>query len=435
MKKACLVLLFSTCLFTLPSSSNGQTSLVYKDIPAIELIQELQQTTAYRFLYREALLSDLNLSLDTNEENLVEDLSHAFRLHGLTLQVDDSRNQIIILKSGEKTAPGNAFEISGQIVDAETGERLPYATLSWIEGAKKHGKAIGSAGTFHIQVDNSNDNVILKGSYIGYENNELIVDLSQSRNFDDLTLRLQPGSITGSEIVITGSKNTPQDTSLTGMIRVDRFSPLGEGNSIRALQALPAVTLNPAMYEGLHIRGSSPDGFQVELDGINIFNQSHLFGLLDSFNIDAIQNSGFYYDVAPAQVNTPTGGQLSLTTKTGSLNEIKSTAGLSNTGLKATLHGPVKEGKSSWLIAGRGSIMNYMNWFNNQKLIQWGLDIDRPNSHENQFSNLNSKLVTPGSSEAFFYDIHGKFYSEGLDGSRTMASLYFGGDKIEQDAT
>jgi hypothetical protein len=35
-----------------------------------------------------------------------------------------------------------------------------------------------------------------------------------------------------------------------------------------------------------------PDSFQLELDVISIFNQSHPFGLIDSFNEDAILNTG-----------------------------------------------------------------------------------------------------------------------------------------------
>ncbi|MEX0769162.1 MAG: carboxypeptidase-like regulatory domain-containing protein [Balneolaceae bacterium] len=437
-KRSGLFILCLIFLFSLPPSSNGQASLSYTDHPAIELIRELQESTSYRFLYREALLSDLRLSLDPDGNNdIIDELENALSVHSLTLQKNESRNQIIILKSANKSFANNTFEISGQIVDAETGERLPFSTLTWMKGEQIQGMATGRAGTFHVEITNPDDALILTGSYVGYEEKEVKVNFSQSspKNLDEITIRLQPQSVAGTEIVITGSKYSPQDSSLIGLIKIDRFSPLGEGNAIRALQTLPAVSHNPAMYEGLHVRGSSPDGFQVELDGITIFNQSHLFGLLDSFNADVIQNSGFYYDVAPARVNAPTGGQLALTTKTGSLNEVNTTMGLSNSSLKATLHGPAKEGKSSWLIAGRSSFMNTMNWFNNQELIQWGLDINRPNSHENQFSNLNSELVTPGSSDAFFYDLHGKYYMEGVNGSRTMASFYFGGDRIVQDAT
>lgn len=427
------VILTSAVLTLLAFPAYGQYS--YENRPAISLFEELQETTSYRFLYRESLVSDLDISLDATDETLIEELKKALQRNSLTLQVDENRKQAIILKSGPESLQSQEIRISGQVVDASTGERLPFATVFWNENESTKGVSTGSAGTFSTKIQTSEASIDLNISYVGYQQNSITINAEESRNFEDVTIRLAPKSVSGSEILVTGTGYySPQDSSLTGLIRTERFSPLGEGNAIRALQILPSVPVTTALNDGLNVRGSSADGFQVELDGMAIFNQSHLFGLLDSFNEDAIQNSGFFYDVAPAQIQAPTGGTLSLLTKTGSLNRFQATGGVSNSSFKSTLSGPVKNGRSSWMLSGRASYMDQISWFNNSELIQWGLDIDRPSSADGTITELDSRLVTPGNSDAFFYDLHGKLYFEAINGSRTMASVYIGGDETEQRA-
>ncbi|MEX2600644.1 MAG: TonB-dependent receptor [Balneolaceae bacterium] len=366
---------------------------------------------------------------------MISSLSESLDLHGLALQFDRERKQVLIHKSIRTTTASRSHTISGQFLDAETGERLPFATLYWIEENRTRGQAADQSGSFQIQVTTSDPILQMRGSYMGYEETELSIELRPESRTEEVTIRLDPANLTGNEIIITGTKLTPQDPSLTGLIRTDRFSPLGEGNALRSLQILPSVASNPAMYQGLHVRGSSVDGFQVELDGIDIFNQSHLFGMLDSFNEDAIQSSGFYYDVAPADKHIPTGGQLSLTTRNGSLVQTDAIASLSSSSLRAVMHGPLQKGRSSWLIAGRTSYMNEIQLFNNRKLIRWGMDIDRPHSMQDQFSTLDTKLVSPGPFQTYFYDIHGKLYREEESGSRSMVSIYAGGDRTTQVAS
>lgn len=429
------ILFFTGMLFLLITPVQSQDTYSYSNVQAVDLFEDLQEKSSWRFLYREALLSPHSFSFQSDRDNLLRNLEQSLATKGLTMQVDEQRQQILILRGTQNIQLNQPVTISGQVVDAVTGERLPFATLSWMDNGRLKGQAAGNSGTFRIQLNTPDNNLVVRASYVGYLQEELEINLDSDKTLRDVTIRLTPQSLTGSEIVITGSNYyTQQDSSVTGLIKTDRFSPLGEGNSIRALQILPSVAVTTALNDGLNIRGSSPDGFHVELDGMAIFNQSHLFGLLDSFNDDAIQNSGFFYDVAPAQIHAPSGGTLSLITKTGSLNEFQATAGISNTTAKATLSGPLKKGRSSWLISGRSSYMDQVQWFNNRQLIQWGLDIDRPGSDPVNNGTQVSGLVTPGSSDAYFFDLHGKVYFEGVNGSRTIAGLYFGGDETRQNA-
>jgi hypothetical protein len=189
------------------------------------------------------------------------------------------------------------------------------------------------------------------------------------------------------------------------------------------------------LSDGLNIRGSTTDGFQVLVDDITIYNQSHLFGLVDSFNADILKRSGFFYDVAPAQFQAPPGGTLSLLTKTGSLDQLSGSAGLSNTSARISLEGPIQQGKSSWLISGRTSYMDTFNWFNNRDLVEWGLNVDRNRAVlDDNLIDFESRLVTPNQTDASFFDMHAKTYFETQSGNRIIISGYWGGDDTRQQS-
>ncbi|MGF1669099.1 MAG: carboxypeptidase-like regulatory domain-containing protein [Balneolaceae bacterium] len=402
--------------------------------PLQEVLDDIQKSTSWRILYRESLISDIRVSIESSKDEVFNELNKSLQGRGLEFQIDQSRQQVILIQTRTNENRIKRISVSGQIVDDSTGERLPHATLSWLENNSVKGTASGSAGTFQFTAPIIESGITIKASYVGYHPKEVHFKVDNLESIRDLTIRLSPQAISSNEIIVSGSAfNTSSDTSLSGLIETGRFSPFGESSSVRALQVLPSVGLTTALNNGLNVRGSAPDGLQVMLDGITIFNQSHLFGLLDSFNEDALQSSGFFYDITPAQIEVPTGGTLALLTRSGSLNKTTVKAGLSNSSYKATLEGPLKRGKASWLISGRGSLLNAIDWFNNSDLIQWGLDINRPGRIEGENrSTLDSRLVTPLDSEARFFDLHGKLYFEGNSGNRWIASVYYGGDFTNQ---
>lgn len=416
---------------------HAHSQFIYTNTPAIEVLNDLQERTEFRFLYRESLLADVQITLTASSSDLISRLTKELDSHNLRLVQDETGFQFIMtpVKRSESLNP-EIYRIRGQIVDDETGDRLPHATVMWRENGHLKGVSASAAGKFFIQTESGQKYLAISASYVGYESRSVSIPLGGVHGeITDVTLRLKPESFMGSEIIVYGTNfSSSLDSLASGLVRTDRFSPMGDGNAVRALQILPAVQPTMAMNDGLSIRGSAPDGFLLELDGITIFNQSHLFGLIDSFNDDAVMNSGFYYGVAPAYVNAPVGGQLSLTTKNGSLNRFQSNVSLSNSTLRSTVQTPIIKGSSSWLFSGRVSTMNKLDWLNNDKLVQWGLDVNRPSSASGSRPFSNTNLIRPLESEVFFFDLHNKFYNEGSNGSRTIISSYFGGDRTSQSA-
>ncbi|MEX1135379.1 MAG: TonB-dependent receptor [Balneolales bacterium] len=412
--------------------SNAIADFSFQNTPLKEVIQTIESETDYFFLYRESQIADVQITLSSTKEEILNDLRSLLAGYDINLKLDRERNQVLLVRRHTQSAPAATVQISGQVVDASTGERLPFATVSWNENNKRKGIATGSSGRFTIKTRTADPELEIRVSYIGFNTRDIRIDHSESNRIDDLTIRLEPEPFRSNEVIVSGFTGyNPSDTLLAGMIDAGRFSPLGESNSIRALQSHPSVSKGTALNNGLNVRGSTPDGFLVILDGMTIFNQSHLFGLLDSFNADAIQSSGYYFGITPANIDSPTGGTLNLITRTGSRNEFKNSIGLSNTTVNGTFEGPLGS-RSSWLLSARTAYMDQISWFNNPKLIQWGLDIDRPKRIATNEPDFTSLVLQPGDATAQFVDLHGKIYHETSDGGRFILSSYLGGDRTSQ---
>lgn len=411
----------------------------YDNTSIISVIKDIEERTPYRFLYREAMLTGLTLSFDSDEKTLFDEFSSAIKSSQLAIKVDQDRHQALIYKSGD---PSNkkVVQISGFVVDGNTGERLPFATISWREFGFIDGMTTSTNGQFDIQLTADQSDLTLLVSYVGYTSEQVEFDLDQTSEWKGVTVRLQPKPFSGKEIIVQGINfYTPNDTVLHGLMKVGSFSPLGESNAVRSLQMLPAVSMSAAVTDGINIRGSSSDGFQVLLDGQTVYNQSHLFGLLDAMNSDVLKSSGFYYDVTPAQYQAPLGGTLSLITRTGSLNDLRGSVGVSNTALKSTLEGPLVKGKSSWLLSGRISYLDEINWFSNSEMIEYGLDVNRPvdlfvdpRLQGRVIQDISLDEIEVQNTEASFHDVHGKIYFETESGSQFILSGYLGRDEASQ---
>lgn len=422
--------------FILSSASSAQSNGSLDPTPLKEILASIQEETGYYFLYRESQIAGISLGFSDSGDaaEILSRLTSLLSNENIEVHVDEERRQVLLVRSLPESAASRSISINGQIVDAETGERLPFASISWQINGKLKGVASDASGRFSFRESASGELLNFTVSYLGFEKRTLAINPNETPVINDLTVRLAPTPFTGKEIVISGFAGyNPSDSLLSGLLDAARFSPLGEANSIRALQSLPAVSKSAAINNGLNIRGSTPDGFRVLLDGMSIFNQSHLFGLLDSFNPDAIQSAGFYYGVSPAHIDTPTGGTLNLITRTGSMNKTEATAGISNTSINGTLNGPLGN-RGSWLLSARTSYLDQISWFNNPELIRWGLNIERPRVVAGNQPDFTNNVVQPGDQSAHFYDLHGKLYLEGRNADRLILSGYFGGNDITQTA-
>jgi len=413
----------------------GQSHSQSDHVTIRQAIAGVEASTGFHFLYRDALISGgtiprLKLSGD------IADLARSLESQGIQLQVDSSRKQILLTQLRLRPTQLPHF-LGGQVLDDETGGRLPFATISWMDSGHFRGVAANTAGVFRLPlaaVSSSLDFVDLSISHIGYRTRRIRLDRKNLPS--ELPVRLAPQPLFGQEVVVSSSVfDADLDTTWYHLIRPGLSAPLGESNVLRTLDYLPSVSLSTGFTQGINVRGSRADGFQVQLDGVRIFNQNHFFGLFDAFNEDALQTVGFYYSVAPAYFQAPPGGTLALATRTGSQTGFRKSLGVSNTAYKGTFEGPLAGGRGSWLISGRHSYLNAVDWFNNARLIEQGLDVGRATSTPpGILPGIDGKTLFPGEASARFFDLHGKLYFESDGGRRLTINGYVGGDDTVSEA-
>ncbi len=370
--------------------------------PVVDVIREVESTTGYRFLYRERHLSALKVDIDTGSPSALTDLATALRAKGLDVSIDPARRIAYVLEASRPPVAQAPRRVRGHVVDAVSGERLPYATVG------RSSATVG--GTFDVPFQDE-----LRISYVGYSSTTVRLPVRDG-DIEGLTVRLDPIPYRSEAVIVTSFRDISGIDSVTaGFLRRDRFGIGGGSDAVRALQALPSVQTGAALNDGLVVRGASPDGFHVTLDGLTVFSPTHLFGLIDSFNPDALIPTSVDIATPDAANRSGVGGGLGLKTRSGSLNATLIRLGTSSSTFDATVEGPISNGLS-YLVSVRHSAKIPAS------LARWGLNVDRPASEPRTDAARSHSLR--------FYDTHARIRYESEKGAEWFVSAYLGGDDI-----
>ena len=152
-----------------------KASFSYENTALRDVIADVQKKTDYRFLYRDALISDTRISFTSGRDELFEKLQLQLEMHGLAVQVDFYRNQVLIFKRSNREFKGIIY---GYVVDDDSGSRLPYATITWKIESYLHGATTNDAGFFQIHLTSAASSFRFATSYVGYETRMIEIDLA-----------------------------------------------------------------------------------------------------------------------------------------------------------------------------------------------------------------------------------------------------------------
>lgn len=394
--------------------------------PTVDLRTALEQAadrTGYRLLFRDALIEDVWIS---ESATTFESINREIAAYGITLSIDDIRRVVVVLERGDRMGQP-VLLLPGQVVDAASGAPLPFATITWDDASGLRGVAADRAGNFRVRLDFTDGPVELRISYIGYRTETFAVSRHDPPR--ELLVRLRPETARTSEVIVTGSHlRSSLDTTWHDLARPNLYAPFGESNIIRSMTLLPAMGIGPAASEGLIVRGSPADGLLVTLDGLTVYSHSHLFGLFDAFNADALQTAAFYYDVAPATIASGIGGIMAYETRRGSPVKPRASAGLTNTAARFTAETPLMLDRASLLVAGRRSHMDALSLPGNDPLIRSVLNHGRPSS------DGIAGPVREGNLDARFYDFHAAISGDLHGNHRLTLFAYSGGNHASLDA-
>lgn len=245
-----------------------------------------------------------------------------------------------------------AATISGYVHDAGNGESLPFVNVYLKDGSR--GSICNEVGYYAIVGVPAGTHTVVS-SLIGYETFEQVVEVTTEDIVVDVRLaeqaiRLQESVIQADRDEVVEFDISPSRTSMRSNELKSAPAAI-EADPIRTLMTLPGVSTLSDFSVGLYVRGGTPDQNLVLLDGTDVYNASHLFGLFSTFPADAAKSTELLKGGYPAKYGGRLSSVLNVITDEGNKEEFEGTGGASFLASRLTLQGPVARG--SWLISGR----------------------------------------------------------------------------------
>ena len=257
--------------------------------------------------------------------------------------------------------------------------------------------------------------VDLEVSYIGFANQKLNFKLNQ-----DTTINFQFSSSLELETVVVQADKLyriEEDVQMSKMdIPVEQIKKipalLGENDVMKALQLLPGVQSGGEGTTGLYVRGGSPDQNLILLDGVPIYNASHVLGIFSVFNADAIKNITLTKGGFPARYGARLSSVLEINMKEGNMKEFHGAGSIGLISSKLTLEGPIIKDKMSFIVSGRRTYIDLV-----------AKPFINASNRRSDGDDIGLKL--------FFYDLNAKLNYKINDKHRLYLSGYSGADVLE----
>ncbi|NQV17256.1 MAG: TonB-dependent receptor, partial [Armatimonadetes bacterium] len=258
----------------------------------------------------------------------------------------------LLLSFFNSVAFAQTARISGIVTDAETGETLIGANVF----IRETGKGMATDRNGYFVIDNvGSEPFTLIVSFLGYVQHEQIVRLPANQS-EVINVVLKTEVIELAEVDVSAEKIARQFNIQPGKVnlntrQIKALPSVLEPDVFRTIQALPGVLTQSEFSTGLIIRGGNTDQNLILLDGITVYNPSHLGGVFSNFIVDAVKDA----ELIKGGYNAEYGGRLSavlnVTSREGNSNKFDAKFNISILSAQATLEGPMPNG--AWLIAGR----------------------------------------------------------------------------------
>ncbi len=327
---------------------NWQVTLSRKSGSVGAFLNELNAIPGIRLSYSAGVVDLSKYAELTGNERTVEDLLKSILKNQFLRYVEEEGKIFIIATRPVK----KKFTISGFITDQKSGERLIGASIYLPD--KGLGTTSNVYGFYSITLEE--DTLNFQVTYSGYTPFNALINLTRDIN---LNLPMEQAVVVNQVVVVNseGRKNsasrTVGKTDVTSGFIKSLPALMGEADVFKSLQMLPGVQGGNEGSSGLNVRGGSPDQNLILIDGVPVYNASHAFGLFSVFNADAVNTVEIIKSGFPASYGGRLSSVIDVHMKEGDKNNFHGEGGIGLVFSKFTMEGPVKKGKSSFLLSGR----------------------------------------------------------------------------------
>jgi hypothetical protein len=301
------------------------------------------------------------------------------------------------------------YSIAGIVSDSLSGEAVIGATVTLrvdTLSAKPFRGAVANRFGFYSIANVPAGTYQLLVRSIGYRSVTMPVTVGGAADPPRLNIRLGTQDVRSQEVVVQADRDATGPTVSSVSLDPGFIQQLpalgGEVDIFRALQLLPGVKGVSEISSGLYVRGGSPDQNLTLLDGVIVYNPSHLGGFLSTFNSDAVRDIKLIKGAFPAEYGGRLSSVLDMTMREGTKEKISGTAGVSLINSRLTLEGPIGQ-DASFMLSGRRMYLDL--------ILLAAADPDQIPRY-------------------YFYDLNGKVNYRLSENDRIYASGYFGNDVL-----
>ncbi len=295
--------------------------------------------------------------------------------------------------------------ISGYVTDGTTGESLIGTNI--YEADLQVGTTTNNYGFFSLTLPAAS--AVVRFSYQGYATQMMTF---QGVVEELLRIELEPIVLVLDSLEVTAL----QDDRLEEQVQMSSLgvsmadvqtlpSLLGEPDLLKTFQLMPGVSSGAEGSSGLYVRGGTPDQTLILMDGATVYNAGHLFGFMSTFNTEAINHATLLKGGFPARYGGRLASVLDMTMREGNRKSFMGGATVGLLASQATVEGPIRKDKSSYIVSARRTYLDALNW---------GLQKIRGSDYIQGY---------------FFHDINAKANFDLSQRDRLFVSTYAGEDK------
>ena len=294
--------------------------------------------------------------------------------------------------------------ISGYVLDQETGESLIGVNVIWKD--KFQGTTTNTFGFYSITLPEGSVNIDF--SYIGYNIESKTIalnkDITLNVELSSSAQNIQEVTVLGEETVVERTQSSIVEVPVEQIKNIPAL--LGEVDVMKAIQLLPGVQSGGEGTSGFYVRGGGPDQNLILLDGVPVYNASHLFGFFSVFNADAIKNVRLTKGGFPSRFGGRLSSVLEIDMKEGNMKKFQGEGSIGLISSKLSLEGPILKDKTSFIVSARRTYIDILA----QPFIKSSND-GNPAGY-------------------YFYDLNAKLNHKLSDNDRLYLSMYSGKDRF-----
>lgn len=381
------------------------TAGILQEIPITEIIAALEKKYHVTIFFKAgwfegmtARQSLLNLSLKEAIEEIAQLTAYkAVFIDNYIAFVPKQREDFFRLRQDSLHIVGNFEEygkfsvavLSGIITNGATGEPLPGATIYATEQEK--GTITVNDGSFSLQLPVGEHTI--KAAYVGFEETYQKILLVSPGKLD---LSVYESSLHLKEVTVSAESEANIRSTQMSMVKMEAKAikelPLimGERDVIRSIALLPGVKVAGEFGSGFNVRGGSTDQNLILLNGVPIFNSSHIFGLTTAVNSDAVQEVTLWKGGMPARYGERVSSVMEVKIGAGTPENIKVQGGIGLLNSRLNVATPLFKNHAVLQLGGRSS---YSSW-----LLKQIPDPQLYNSSADYYDLTGSLQLRPDSS-------------------------------------